>query len=166
MIDEIRCDPATFDLDLLEFKTRNFNSLPSKAQSLTHQLQVMIYKKLFDDLIMGTTSQEDIVKHLHLKLDRELGEGVKGHMERSGVENSVTLKSLLDRLFSRMQSIPCISQMLVKYCYQEDKSTIAVKSVSYDEQLLEQKFLHYIEFWKGNRKVWCFRPCYVFGLLF
>ena len=152
MIDEIRCDPDTFDLDLLEFKTRNFNSLPSKPQELTHHLQVMIYKKLFDDLITGQISQEDIVKHLHLKLDKELGEGVKSHSEKQGLD-SVNLRLLLDRLFSRMQSIPCISQMLIEYCYQEDKSTIAVKSVPFNEEMLKEKFLHYVEYWKGNRKV-------------
>ena len=47
MIDEIRVDPQTFDFDLLEFKTRAaFKSLPSKAQSNVHKLQVYLYYNL------------------------------------------------------------------------------------------------------------------------
>ena len=43
--------------------------------------------------------------------------------------------------------------MLIEYCYQPDKSTIAVDSVEYDESWLLQKLKHSFNYWNGQRSV-------------
>lgn len=152
MIDEIRCDPETFDFDILELKTRSTNSLPSKAQKTTHAVQVMIYKKLFDDLITGKTDKKLLQRHLGLQMDKTFGEGIVEHLKFQGLKAD-NLDGLLDYTFDRLKSVPCISQLLVEYCYQEDKSTIAVQTMEYDDDWLREQFTHYATYWKGHRQV-------------
>ena len=111
----------------------------------------MIYKKLFDDLIKGKVTKELLTRHRRLDMSVEFGDDVKEHLFQHGIE-STTLDGLLDFTFERMQCLPCINQLLVEYCYQGDKSTIAVHTIDYDEDWLESEFKHYISYWKGERK--------------
>ena len=157
MIDEIRCDQENFTLDLLEFKTRRFKSLPTRAQALTHELQVMIYKTLFENLQTGKTSKDVLVKHLHLDLSKPLGDDIMKHINGAGLNECDVLDRLLDVLYERMSILPPIGQMLVEYCYQEDRSTIGVREVKEDTKLLHEKVFHFIEYWQGKREVCGFR---------
>ena len=53
-----------------------------------------------------------------------------------------------------MKSVPFISQILIEYCYQPDKSTIAIQSVQYDENWLREQLEHCFSYWKGKRSVY------------
>lgn len=150
MIDEIRADADTFTFDILEFKTRQSNSLPSKAQKTTHAIQVMIYKRLFDDLIRGNTSKELLVRHLGVDMEKELGKSVVEEAKKQGVK-AITLGGVLDTLYDRVQSMPCISQLLVEYCYQEGNTTIAIETVAYSDTWLQERFDHFVAYWQGQR---------------
>ena len=152
LIDEIRVDQETFNFEILELKTRKSKSLPSKAQRLTSDLQVMLYKKLFDDLVRGKIDKELIAKSLRLQLDQEFGEDIRA-MTSALPKAPRNLDGLLSHLFERMQALPFISQCLVEYCYQDDKSTIAIMSVDYDEVWLERKVRHYLQYWQNGRAV-------------
>ena len=155
LIDEIRCDPDTFDLDLVELKTRKSKFLPSKAQKITHKLQMMLYKKLFDDIIIGKTDTKLICHHLKLDPNKILGKDIQKFVKNAqevGEYEDETLGGLLDSLFARGQSLPCISQLLVEYCYQEDGSTLAIEGVVYDEAWLTQQVTRHLEYWQGRRQ--------------
>ena len=52
-----------------------------------------------------------------------------------------------------MQSVPFISQTLIEYCYQPDKSTIAIESVQQDENWLHNQLQHCFRYWNGKRSV-------------
>lgn len=160
LIDEIRVDSETFDFDILEFKTRSASkTLPSNAQKLTHNLQVMLYKKLFDDLVKGRVDSKTVAKNLKLDFKKELGEDVLNQIKGISNFSNHNLDSIhnLDRLmkvfFDMMKTLPFISQCLIEYCYQADKSTIAIESMPYDEDWLKAKFHHFVDYWKGRRTV-------------
>ena len=63
-------------------------------------LKVMLYKKMFDDLIAGVTTKETIATHIQLKLDKQLGSDVQTLCKAQQL-SAVTLDELLDYLFSR-----------------------------------------------------------------
>ena len=153
MIDEIRCDQDTFALDLVEFKTRNYNSLPSKAQKFNHDLQVIIYKKLFDDLVSGKTSKQLISNQFQLDLFKPLGADISAHIQLADLKNCCTLDALLNVLYERMSAVPKIGRMLVEYCYQADRSTIAICEVTTALCDVQSRLDHYVAFWHGNREV-------------
>ena len=153
MIDEIRCDQDNFTLDLMEFKTRNYNSLPAPAQKRTHELQTIIYKKLFDDLVSGKTSKQLVSEQFKLNLSDTLGDDVISHIKQAQIVQCTTLCQLMDVLFERMSAMPEISRMLIEYCYQADNSTIAISEVCTALSDVQENIHHYIDFWKGNRQV-------------
>lgn len=164
IIDEIRCDQDNFTLDLVEFKTRCSNSLPSKVQTTSHELQAIVYKQLFDDLVAGKTSKSLIAKQMHLDFARPLGAGVMSHVAGAGFADCSTLDKLWDVLQSRATALPVIGRILIEYCYQADSSTIAVKEVSTSVDEVRPAIDHYLKFWSGQREV-CTSVTYMLSCL-
>ena len=150
-IDEISCDQQALDFQLLELKTRTSKSLPTRAQQVTHKLQVILYKRMFDDLVMGKITKELLVKHLGLRLDYSFSEDIMKHLGESDLKHCTNLDHLLEYTFEKLQSVPCIKECLVEYCYQGDQSVIAKLNVDYDEPWLERKFKDCAKFWLGTR---------------
>jgi exonuclease V len=112
----------------------------------------MLYKKLFDDLVLGTVRKELIARHMRLdfsvKFSSEIQKEVNGH----GLECE-DLDELLQVLFDTMQCMTCIGGILIEYCYQEDKSTIAIEQVIYDQVWFKSIFQNFSDYWKGKREV-------------
>ncbi|XP_013381053.1 exonuclease V-like [Lingula anatina] len=153
LIDEIQFDPETFTFDILELKTRSSSrTLPSKAQSKSHSLQVMLYKKLFDDLVKGQITKYSVAQHLRLELDKNFGEDINNSITEHGL-SCLNLSELMDCVFEKMKSLTCINQLLLEYCFQEDNSTIGITEVKYNEEWLKETCDHYMKYWKGERPV-------------
>jgi hypothetical protein len=55
---------SSFDvtIDISELKTRTTRLNPSKSITKQHKIQVMLYKRLFDNLVKGRLSNETIAK--------------------------------------------------------------------------------------------------------
>ena len=153
MIDEMRFDLEKFTLDIQELKTRaKSRTLPSKSQREQHKLQVMLYKKLYDDLVKGVTTKETISRHLKLDLQKKFGADVLGHLVGHGVRKE-NLDDLLDHLFKKIQCMTLANQLFIEYCFQGDNSTIGIDEVHYDEKWFRSKFDHFVDFWRGARDV-------------
>ncbi|KAK6190139.1 hypothetical protein SNE40_002070 [Patella caerulea] len=152
LIDELRFDPESYNIDLLELKTKAFKSPPSKAQKSQHRLQVLLYKKLFDDLVKGNLSKTTVAKHLRLDLKRDFGEAVSLELTKHLVEFK-NLDGLLDHLFQRMQCLTCVSQLHIEYVHQESKQTLYHHTEDYDDDDLSNIFEDYLKFWRGQRPV-------------
>lgn len=151
LIDELRFDPDSFLIELWELKTRMRKSLPSKSQKQQHRLQVMMYQKMFDDLVKGSLKKETVAKHLRLSLTNEFGTDIKYQIESSGF-SSKNLDELMGVLFARMQCVTCIQGLGIEYVHQDTKETIGMETVSYDETDLQALFKDYLGFWQGNRE--------------
>ncbi|KAL4223897.1 Mitochondrial 5'-3' exonuclease and sliding exonuclease [Mactra antiquata] len=152
LVDELKFDPETFTLNLSEFKTRKFRSFPSKSQQNTHQLQVMLYKKLFDDLVKGNVSKDTVARHLRLDLHKAFGDDILQTID-SKLLSSTNLSQLLDDLYTKIQCFTCVQELEIEYQHQESKDIIGKHSVTYDEDRLHHMFNDYIKFWKGKREV-------------
>ncbi|XP_014676846.1 PREDICTED: exonuclease V-like isoform X2 [Priapulus caudatus] len=150
IVDEIRCDAETFQLDVVEMKTRaNSKTLPSTSQMATHRMQVMLYKKLFDDLVRGAVTKATIALHLRLRLDRRLGDDVLHHLgDRRACD---TLGSLTDFAFARLQSLPFVARTTLEYCHQADACCFEMVAVDYDDAWLRAAYARCAGFWRGAR---------------
>ena len=151
IIDELRCDPDSFDLDLVELKTRSMKTLPSRAQTVTNVLQVSIYKKLWDDLVAGRTTKALIKQHTALNIDKEFGEELMSHISASSL-GCGNLDEMLDELAAKAGTMKLIRRCAIEYCHQADASVIALKDVLYDEHWLETRLLHSARYWRGERE--------------
>jgi len=151
IIDELRCDPDTFDIDLVELKTRSTKSLPSKAQREANRLQVSLYRKLWDDLVAGRTTKHVIKKHIALNFEKEFGADLLAHISASGL-GCRNLDELLDELSTKAASMVLVRRSAVEYCHQADASTIALTDVEYDERWLQTRLLHAAHYWLGERE--------------
>ncbi|XP_060063729.1 exonuclease V-like [Ylistrum balloti] len=152
LIDELRFDLETYAIGLSELKTRLSKSKPSKSQERQHRLQVMLYKKLFDDLVKGNISKDVVARHLRLKLTKVLGESVQEELGKSGL-SCKTLDTLLDIVFGRMAAVTCIGETSIEYVHQGSGQSFLHQDVVYDDEELKNMYTHYLEFWRGQRAV-------------
>ncbi|XP_041349952.1 exonuclease V-like [Gigantopelta aegis] len=151
VIDELRFDPESYIIDLLELKTRKMKSLPKESQLSQHRLQVMVYKKLFDDLVKGKLSKETVARHLKLSLEKQFGESISKHLEDKLI-TSKNLNNLFDFVFMKIQAMTCVSQVIIEYVHQDSHETMLHKEVFYDDDELRTQFVQLLKFWKGERK--------------
>ncbi|KAG7173875.1 Exonuclease V-like [Homarus americanus] len=146
-IDEVRVDDETFNLDIVDLKTRRYQRPPGKAQKIAHDAQVMLYKHLFDNLVRGFIPCHSLRVALKLDLDRTLGESVTKHicsslttlLSKDKKEDSWNLSQLLDELRNAAESLPFINQLFIDY-------------VKYDGVWLENQMAKYLKYWKGERE--------------
>lgn len=160
IIDELRvADVDDFAIDLVEFKTRSIQTLPRKAQKETHDLQVMLYKYMIDDMIRGRCLDDHLAK-LGLDINASLGEAVSSSIQnhctrRGGVPFSSgktwTVRRLFEEMRLVMQALPFIRSCFVNYTFQEDGETFHENEVVYDEGWLLSKLSHGLAFWRGER---------------
>lgn len=151
IIDELRFDPVTYDLDLVELKTRSTKSLPSKAQGDANRLQVSLYKKLWDDLIVGVTTKTIIRKHIAFNFEKEFGADLSMHVSASGL-HCRNLNDIFVELSTKAGAMMCIRRCVIEYCHQADASTIALVDAEYEERWLETRLLHAARYWRGERE--------------
>ncbi|XP_045582261.2 exonuclease V isoform X2 [Procambarus clarkii] len=159
-IDEVRVDRETFNLDIVDLKTRKIQKPPGKAQKVTHNAQVMLYKRLFDDLVRGLIPRHSLTVTLQLDLDRTLGESVTENICSSltsllNIEDKNTpwtLCRLLDELKKAAESLPFISQLFIDYVWQEDQQTFLIEEVKYDDIWLKNTMTKCLTYWKGERE--------------
>ncbi|XP_052073703.1 exonuclease V-like [Mytilus californianus] len=150
LIDELRFDPENYTIDLSELKTRTSRMNPSKAVTKQHKIQVMLYKRLFDNLVKGTLSKNSLATHLRLDLNKQFGDQIVKHLEEKAIINK-NLNDLMDHVFGKMQSLTCINQLHVEYVYQDTSETLSHVTHPYDEGEIKTLYLDYLKFWKGER---------------
>lgn len=150
IIDELRCS-SEFELTLSEFKTRSAQGLPRQAQQSTHNLQVMLYKAMFDSIVSGCFDKQLVARHLGLDLNCTLGADVSRHIASAGM-CARTLGELLDVLVERAQYLPRVTMLEIEYQHQATGQHLGKVTVDYDDEWLEGKFVTFAAFWRGQRQ--------------
>ncbi|XP_075450519.1 exonuclease V isoform X2 [Ascaphus truei] len=153
VIDELGYSPRG-ELELRELKTRANPSLPGSAQRRSHNLQVSVYKLLFDGMVSGILQPEIFIHHLLLRHDQALGPQVKEHAKRVGFTIS-SFKDLLELTclnltFSNLPKIDCLK---LEYCYQEDSTSLGCELVNFEEEKVMKQLSFFLSYWKGTREL-------------
>ncbi|KAI0988529.1 hypothetical protein GJ496_000539 [Pomphorhynchus laevis] len=149
IIDEITYDPQIgYQLNVVEFKTRSKRTLPSKAQSFTHQIQVNIYRQLLNDLIENKISESRYLEKFQLNKNIPIGDDVLNHCKSIGA----SLSALYQTLLKLLKLLPPVKDGWIEFVFQDGGDYMKGSHVTFNESELKDLLKNAGGFWLGNRK--------------
>jgi exonuclease V len=163
IIDQIEMKPVFDDISsrdeliISDTKTRTKPNTPTKIPSSV-KFQLMLYKKLFDELVQGTLDDLKIFRTLDLNPDlefsKELASIIKiSYQEKEMKEFKPNLRNLMKVVFNSFKKVWKSYNILeVNYKYQKDGEDLGSKYFDYDETQLENYLNKTVKYWKGDRK--------------
>lgn len=155
-----------------EDKTRSTDKVPTDAQVLTHRVQVMLYKKLLEDIKTGEYSSEQF-KRAFGTSSMPLTMEFKRQLKVLGLkEDMMSVNAVADSFFSAVRSIGKISDtLLIRYINQYTGMQTKIEKVYYTKEEMDSILRFIMEYWKGERaampvpedEVWKCSYCAFFG---
>ncbi|CAG8478184.1 12029_t:CDS:2 [Acaulospora morrowiae] len=150
---------------ICDTKTRSRPIRPEKSTiSLYVKYQIMLYKKLFDNLANGIIDEERIYQNFNLNADKpfskNLSELINGHfVENRRKKNrekysrqQPTLRTIMTMVKNHFKFFRKSSDTLeVNYRYQGDSSDLGSLNFDYDEEKLDKHLRRSTTYWRGLR---------------
>lgn len=160
VIDQVEFNKDSMELVITDYKTRQSNTLPQKAQKIGHNFQVMMYKMLLDGFTRGATDLVLLTEHLELDITRTVGIGVMEYIQRLGMTHlfssspSGNLKfgeaaNCLLQLIAGLD-LPPVRKLCMHYEYQISHELIGVQSVDFDREWTKEVLEEQEKFWTGE----------------
>ncbi|XP_056414413.1 exonuclease V [Hyla sarda] len=142
------------ELELRELKTRASTTLPGAAQKRSHEIQVSLYKLLFDGMVSSVIQPDGFMQHLKLRPEQELGPQVKEHALKSGLTVS-TFRDVLELTCLNLtySELPMVDSLKLEYCFQGDGSLLGCSEVRFEKEKVLEQATFYFSYWKGLREV-------------
>lgn len=167
IIDEIRINHSGWTLTLSETKTRRSERLPQPTQEIGHRLQIMLYMRLFEDLIQRKTPWVLIMKILRMDDEKLLSESIFKELRRSKLEGS-NLRGLWEEVMEAIAPLPKEIVLSVEYVSQKTEKTFLVREILYDDVLLRIQMKDFLDGWTGKvamrgapeHEAWKCHTCY------
>jgi exonuclease V len=136
-----------------EDKTRANGNIPSEAQQLVHKIQVLVYKKLLEDLKKGHYNfiNFEVAYHINnLKMTDEF----KRQLDALKIENTMqNIPAISKSFFTDIRNIGEISETLhVRYIDQFTGKEIKSHKVEYNKEELDQIIKYILKYWNGERE--------------
>ncbi len=139
---------------VLDHKTRLKPTLPPPPSVKPTEVQLMIYRKMLEDLRNGDYTYEDLVKDSRLDNPGKISPELKEQLEAAGmfVEDE-SVEKMARSVFDAFRKLPPLSDyLIVRYIHQATGDHIGDKVILYDPGLIEDKLSHAGQFWEGQRK--------------
>ncbi|MCL5114924.1 MAG: exonuclease V [Candidatus Marsarchaeota archaeon] len=135
-----------------EDKTRGSDNLPSEAQMLTHRVQVMLYRRLLEDIQSKKYAVDNFKKMFGASTLLLTGE-FKRQLQSLEVENDMmSVNAVADKLFSEFQRMGRISNTLqIRYINQFTGKQTKLEKVEYTSSEMDGIAKFVMEYWKGGR---------------
>lgn len=136
-----------------EDKTRSTDKVPTDAQILTHKVQVMLYKKLLEDIKKGEYTSEQF-KRAFGTSTMPLTAEFKRQLQALDVkEQMMNVNAIVDLFFSAIKELGKISDtLLVRYINQYTGKQTKIEKIYYTEEEMNSILGFIMEYWKGNRE--------------
>ncbi|XP_066455718.1 exonuclease V [Eleutherodactylus coqui] len=153
VIDELGYSPKG-ELELKELKTRASPTLPRSTQKRSHEIQVSLYKLLFDGMVSGSLQPDVFMQQLKLRPEQNLGPQVKEHAIRSGLTVS-TFRDVLELTCLNLaySDLPVIDSLKLEYCFQGNSTTLGCEEVTFEKEKVVKEVSYYLSYWKGLRGI-------------
>ncbi|KAL3518342.1 hypothetical protein ACH5RR_020931 [Cinchona calisaya] len=154
VIDEIRMPVTETERypTLVDTKTRKQSKLPTKAQQRNGRLQLMCYKRLWDNLVADKFPSGQFFDFFALNPHFILSREIREHTAKSGFP-AETLNDLVAYYRNTCCMLPpAQDQLLLRYEWQEDQSLIGEDQFAYDADWLNNQLKFCLEFWLGERE--------------
>lgn len=139
---------------LLDHKTRLRPTLPPPPSVKPTEVQVMLYRKLLEDLRSGAYVYEDFASDAGIENPGHISDELRGQLETMGVAvEDGSVERMAREAFDAFRRMPPLSDFLiVRYIHQATGDHIGDKAILYDPKLLKHKLSHAGQFWEGQRK--------------
>jgi exonuclease V len=146
---EIKGDKVT----ILEDKTRANHNIPSDRQKITHKVQIMVYKKLADDVAGGEYTAENFTNAYRTSTLALTSEFVR-QLEALGIDREMQkVNSVAGHFFQELKSLKETSSTLyIRYIDQFTGKEIDTYKFEYDESEMQGIINYVMKYWNGERK--------------
>jgi exonuclease V len=155
-----------------EDKTKASDNLPSDPQFLTHRVQIMLYKRLIDDIREGRYTLEQYNK-THGTSSLKITSEFARQLDALTVEKSLqTVSAIAAKYFDELVKLPKTSPKLkIRYLNQFTGKEIKTFEVDYDAIEMGAMLDFALGYWKGQREsmpvpkeeMWKCNYCAFFG---
>ncbi len=136
-----------------EDKTKGSDKLPSEAQMLTHRVQVMVYKKVLDDIHAKKYTSDNFKKAYrtyNLRITDEFARQLNAlevQKEMQGID------SISDMFFASLEKLDKISDTLcIRYINQSTGKLIDTHKFKYTDNEMSSVLDFVLKYWKGERE--------------
>ncbi len=157
---------------VVENKTTNAGRKLGAEYTRPHIVQVMLYRKLLDDIRSRSYSVQNFTAYY--KLDSlKLSDGfVEGLKSIGFKDNLIGLREIYERMFDDVAALPELSDdLVVHYLDRETKGTITEMAVKYDREAINKDVIYAMKYWSGEREAaqvpegekWKCNMCRFFG---
>lgn len=168
-IDELRLENGK--VSIIEDKTvAAANTTGSRARS--DAIQVMLYKKLLDDIKNGEYSYQNFAKAYQLDGMALSEQFVRGLGEMGIVDGLKTLPEMYKKMFEELYKMPATSNILeLRYFARELNRLLSSVRIDYNKEEIESVIKDAMAYWNGQREArtvpksenWKCNMCFFFG---
>ncbi len=136
-----------------EDKTRGSDNIPSDAQILTHKVQVMLYRKMLEDMKEERYARKDFEESYRtstLSITPEF----RRQLESTGVERELmSVSAISDAFFDSVRKLDRISDTLyLRYINQFTGNVIKLHRLKYSDEEMAQMIGFVMQYWNGDRE--------------
>lgn len=135
-----------------EDKTRANGNIPSDSQQLVHKIQVLVYKKLLDDLKEGLYGYNNFEMAFHIR-SLTLTEEFKRQLDALKIDGpSQDVQSVAKTFFGTMNSMGSIDNTLyIRYINQFTGEEIKQHRLEYKKEEMDGIIRYVLKYWNGER---------------
>lgn len=138
---------------ITEDKTKASDNLPSEPQLLTHKVQVMLYRKMLDDLSKSLYTSTNFKRAYRTTLMKLTPEFIR-QLDALNVEKDLqSIDIIADKFFGAFTKINKISNNLhIRYTNQYTGKEIKLYKFDYNEKEMQDIITFVLKYWNGERE--------------
>lgn len=149
-IDELRM--VSGKVTVVENKTTNAGRTLGAEYTKPHIVQVMLYRKLLDDIKSKSYSCQNFSVYYRLDGLTLSDQFVQGLKSIGVKDNLLTLTEIYQKMFKDVTMLPDLSDdLIVHYLDRETKQSITEMTVKYDRAAINKDIVYAMKYWTGER---------------
>lgn len=135
-----------------EDKTRANGNVPSQAQQLVHKIQVMVYKKLLDDVKSGSYGFNNFEIAYHIR-SLQLTDEFKRQLDALNIARDMQeIPAISRKFFDELHSMGKVSDTLrIRYINQFTGDEIKSHTIDYRKEEMDGIIRYVLKYWNGER---------------
>jgi exonuclease V len=150
-IDEV--DISNASAVIVENKTRESDKIPSEAQTLTNKIQIIIYRKLLNDILQDRFGYEKFSATYSLSKMYLTDEFIV-QLDALGIEKSLqSLNEISRKFFDSIAHIKNLNdEMYLRYINRNTGEVMKSITIKYDESYANEILSFTMKYWHGARQ--------------
>ncbi len=150
-IDELQSKDG--EITILEDKTKQSDTIPSESQSLTHKVQIMMYKKMTEDILEGSYGIQNFVKAYRTN-EMVLTEEFKRQLDAINVPKELQeVSKIAKKFFDAFASSGKLNANLrIRYINQFTGKEIKLYKFDYKKEEMDEMIKYILKYWNRERE--------------